>query len=67
MMSSHMALPKEGNIEQLIKVFTYIKTHQNAEICFEPSDPVVEESRFYRKDRTSSEFGHVEVTEDLTP
>ena len=34
-------------------------------MVFDPSDPVVDESAFKRKDWMSSEFGHVEGKEEL--
>jgi hypothetical protein len=65
MMSSHMALPREGHMYQLFQVFSYLKKFHNAEMVFDPSDPVIDESAFELKDWTSSEFGHVQGKEEL--
>jgi hypothetical protein len=65
MMSSHMALPREGHIHQLFQVFGYLKKYHNTEMVFDPSDPVVDESSFELKDWTSSEFGHLQGKEEL--
>ena len=59
MMSSHLALPREGHLSQLFHIFAYLKKYHNTEMVFDPSDPVIDESLFERKDWTSSEFGMV--------
>jgi hypothetical protein len=64
MMSSHLALPREGHLQQLYHIFAYLKKHRNAEMVFDPSDPVIDESMFSRRDWTTSEFG-LSLTEDL--
>jgi len=65
MMSSHLALPRQGHLEQLLHVFAYLKKHHNAELVLDPSDPVVDEASFDAKDWTSSEFGHIQGKEEL--
>ena len=65
MMSSHLAMPREGHLVALFNIFAYLKKYHNAELVFDPSDPVVDESEFIRRDWTSSEFGHVDGTEEL--
>jgi hypothetical protein len=65
MMSSHLALPREGHLSQVLQIFSYLKKYHNTEMVFDPSDPVVDESTFERKDWTSSEFGHVDGIEEL--
>jgi len=67
MMSSFMANPREGHLEQLFHIFAHLKHHHNTEMVFDPSDPVVDETKFVRKDWASSEFGHLEPTEQLPP
>jgi hypothetical protein len=59
MLSSHLALPREGHLAQTFHVFSYLKKYHKTEMVFDPSDPVVDESMFDLKDWTSSEFGHV--------
>ena len=59
-MASHLALPREGHLEQVLHIFSYLKCHHNAEMVFDPSDPVIDDSLFERHDWTSSEFGHLE-------
>ena len=63
MMSSHMAMPREGHLEQLFHIFSYLKKLHNTELVFDPSDPVIDESQYERKDWTSSKFGHIQGKE----
>jgi hypothetical protein len=67
MMSSHLALPREGHLHQVLHIFGYLKKYHNTELVFDPIDPCVDESDFEKKDWTSSEFGHVEGTKELPP
>ena len=67
MMSSHLALPRKGHMEQVMQIFGYVRKYHNAELVFDPSDPMINEQDFERKDWASSEFGHVEGKEDLPP
>ena len=67
MLSSHLALPREGHLEQLFHIFAYLKKFHNTEIVYDPSDPCITESNFERKDWTSSEFGHISGEEELPP
>jgi hypothetical protein len=67
MLSSHLALPREGHLHQLFQVFAYLKKCHNAEMVCDPSDPSADESAFEQKDWTSSEFGHMQGKEELPP
>ena len=67
MMSSHVALPREGHFEQLLHIFAYLKNKHNTELVYDPSDPVVDEAKFDQRDWASSEFGHVVGKEELPP
>ena len=60
MMSSCLASPREGHLEQVLHIFAYLKKYHNTELVYDPSDPVVDENDFERRDWASSEFGHVE-------
>ena len=57
MLSSHLALPREGHLDQLFHMFAYLKKYHNAEMVFDPSEPDIDESIFARQDWTTSEFG----------
>jgi hypothetical protein len=64
MLLSHLALPREGHLAQVFHVFAYLKKYHNTEMVFDPSDLVINEAEFERKDWTSSEFGHVSGEEE---
>ena len=57
MMSSHLALPREGHLEQVLHIFKYLEKYHNTEMVFDPADPEIDEGAFERKDWASSEFG----------
>ena len=67
MMSSHMALPRVGHLQQVLHIFAHLKKYHNTEIVYDPSDPVIDQSKYEAKDWASSEFGHVEGKEELPP
>ena len=46
MMSSHLALPRESHLEQVLHIFAYLKKYHNTELVYDPSDPVVDENDF---------------------
>ena len=46
MMSSHLALPRKGHMEQVMQIFGYLKKYHNVELVFDPSDPIVNEQDF---------------------
>ena len=60
MLSSHLALPRVGHLQQVIRIFAYLKKYHNAELVFDPSDPVIDEALFDRRDWSTSEFGHLD-------
>ena len=57
LLSSHLALPREGHLEQVYHMFGYLKKYHNSEMVFDPSDPIIDLESFERKDWTASEFG----------
>ena len=61
--SSHMSMPREGHLEQLFHIFYHQKYH-NYEMVFDPSYPVIGESKFQRKEWASIEFLHLEGKEE---
>ena len=50
MMSSHLALPRRGHMNQLLQIFGCLKKHHNTEMVFDPSDSVIDQSDFEKKD-----------------
>ena len=66
MMSSHLALPREDHLEQVFQIFTYLMKYHNAELVYDPSDPVVKHE-FEQRDWMVSEFGHLQGVEVVPP
>ena len=66
-MSSHMAMPREGHLTQLLSIFAYLDKFHNTELVYDPSDPVIDKSKFQKDDWTSSEFGHVIGKQEMPP
>lgn len=64
MLSSHLALPRQGHLKQLYNIFAYLKKYHNAEMVFDPSDPSINKHLFERKDWTATEFG-LTLSEEL--
>ena len=44
----HFEFPREGRMDQAHHVFAHLKKCRNAELVFDQSDPIVEESVFER-------------------
>ena len=57
MLSSYIALPRRGHLQQLYHIFSYLKKYHNAEMVFDLSDPILDYSLFDQQDWTSTEFG----------
>ena len=67
MMSSFLAMPREGHLQQVLNIFAHLKKYHNTELVYDPSVPVIDKSKFELKDWTSSEFGHIQGKEELPP
>ena len=67
LMASHLALPRDGHMRAVLRIFGYLKSHHNAELVYDPSDILIDELKFERRDWTSSEFGHIDGVEELPP
>jgi hypothetical protein len=50
MLSSHLVMPREGNLEQVFHIFAHLKKYHNTEVVYDPSDPVIDEAQFDAKD-----------------
>ena len=58
MLSSHLALPREGHLQQVYHIFAYLKCHHNTRIVFDPTFPTIDHDNFPRKD-WSSAYGEI--------
>ena len=46
LMSKHLALPREGHLEQVLHIIGYIKSHTKMRLLFDSSQPLVRETWF---------------------
>ena len=46
MMSSHMAMPREGHLEAVLHIFGFLKVKYNSRMCFDPTVPNCDERAF---------------------
>ena len=68
MMPSYLALPRVGHLNQAYHIFGYLRKHHNTKLVFDPSDHMVDESAFDKRDWASSEFGNfLEQRKELLP
>ena len=69
MLSSHLAMPREGHMQELLHVFAYLKKHMNTEMVFDPSDPENDMNSFQRQDWSYSIYSSPgeELKEALPP
>ena len=65
-MSSHMAMPREGHLKQLYHIFSYLKCHHNAELVFDPSDPNIDMNDFEEQDWSATVYATASK-EELPP
>jgi hypothetical protein len=63
LMSSYMAAPREGHLEQLFHIFGYLKSHERSRLVFDDTMPYFDESRFTKCDWSEYYPG----AEDLLP
>ena len=56
MLSSHLALTREGHFQELLHIFSYLKKHINSEMVFDPSDPDIDMDSFQHQDWSYSMY-----------
>jgi hypothetical protein len=49
-MSAHLAMPREGHLEQVIHIFGYLKKYPKQKIAFDYTQPRISNKRFTRYD-----------------
>ena len=50
LMSTYLAAPREGHLEQVFHIFGYLKKVPRRRIAFDPDYPIIDESRFRQYD-----------------
>lgn len=66
-MSSFLALPRIGHLEQVLHIFGYLKKHHNAELVFDATYPEIDAHAFERQDWSTSAYGHLGEKEVTPP
>jgi hypothetical protein len=46
MLSSHLALPREGHLAQAFHIFAYLEPHHASRLVFDPTYPFIDETLF---------------------
>jgi len=52
-MSSHLAMPRAGHLEQCFHIFAYLKAHERSHMVFDPTYPKFDESIYNKTDWSS--------------
>lgn len=67
MMALCLVLPRAGHLDQLYHMLKYLKIHQNTEMVFDNSVPVVDKLLFVKMDWSNMEYagGDAKLTEVL--
>ena len=50
LLSQHLALPRQGHLEQVLHIFGYLKSHKKLRLMFDPSQPRISSNRFKEYD-----------------
>ena len=62
-MASMMALPREGHLETIFRMFSFLKTKHNGVMVFDPTEPDIDQSQFPTEDWSATPYGP--CTEDI--
>ena len=60
-----MDMPREDHFNELFHIFAHLRNYHNIEMVFDPSDPVIDDSTYHKRDWTSSEFGKIQGKEEI--
>ena len=50
MLSSCLALPREGHLKQLFRMFSYLEKQYNSEMAFDHTEPAIDYAEFPKQD-----------------
>ena len=56
-MASMIALPREGQLQQLYRMFAFLKCTHNSVMVFDHTEPEIDLSSFQHKDWSSTPYG----------
>lgn len=57
MLASHVAMPRDGHLREMLHIFAHLKSHHNSEMVFDPSVPDIEPEDYQRRDWEATAFG----------
>ena len=66
MLSSYLALPREGHLDQIFHIFAYLKYHHNTELVFDPSIPEISGQDFEKQNWEGTIYGD-DLVEEKPP
>ena len=64
-MSSYLAMPREGHLDSVIHIYSYLKCHHNCRMIFDPTYPTIEQEQF--KDNCDWKEMYGDVKEAIPP
>ena len=56
-LASMMAMPREGHLAQVYRMFSFLSSHHNAVMVFDHTPPDIDHSAFTDEDWTASAYG----------
>ena len=57
MLSSHMAMPREGHLDAMLHVFAHVRQKHNSRLALDPTYPLIDEPKFVKYDWTEQYNG----------
>ena len=64
-LASMMAAPRIGHLQQVFRMFAFLKVKHNGVMVFDPTVPAIDESQFAREDWSATAYG--ECREEIPP
>ena len=64
-MASMMANPRKGHLEQLYRMFAFLKMKHNSAMVFDPTEPDIDHQQFQAEDWSSTVYGN--CREEIPP
>ena len=63
--SYHVTFPGQGNLDQVLHIFGYLKKHHSSEMVLDPTEPDINMSHFEKQDWSQTIYG--KLTEAINP
>ena len=58
-MSSYLAMPREGHLDSVLHIYSYLKCHHNCRMIFDPTYPIIEHDQFKDNCDWKAMYGNV--------